>query len=132
MRIYDNGIYRDMTDEELSNVGEQPPIEYDEPTLDERIKNLEDKLAILNTISLLCENWIGDASPYSQVVQINGLTPNSKIDLQPTPLQLAELQDDEITLMIANDNGTATAYALGSKPTKDYEMQVSITEMKIV
>lgn len=84
------------------------------------------------TVTLLAANWVGEVEPYSQVVQISGVTTSSKIDLQPTPVQLVDLQNNEITLMIANDNGTVTAYALGSKPTKDYEMQVSITEMKIV
>lgn len=42
MRIYDNGIYRDMTQEEIDkynkNNQEQPP---NEPTLDEKVKLLE-------------------------------------------------------------------------------------------
>ena len=46
-----------------------------------------------------------------------------------TSEQLLELQDAEITLMIGNDNGVITAYAMNYKPTKDYEMQVLITEV---
>lgn len=42
MRIYDNGIYRDMTQEEIEeynkNNQEQPP---QEPTLEEKVKLLE-------------------------------------------------------------------------------------------
>ena len=42
MRIYDNGIYRDMTQEEIDeynkNNQEQPP---KEPALDEKVKLLE-------------------------------------------------------------------------------------------
>ena len=83
----------------------------------------------LTTVSLLSESWVGANSPFSQTVVINGITSSSKIDLQPTFIQLLELQDAEITLMITNDNGIATAYAMNNKPTKDYEMQVLITEV---
>ena len=83
-------------------------------------------------ISLLAANWTGDASPYTQVVTIDGITSTSKIDIQPTPTQLVELQDEEITLLIANDGGVATAYAINYKPTTDYEMQVLITEVETI
>lgn len=84
----------------------------------------------MTTVSLFADNWVGTNSPYSQVVTINGITANSRIDIQPTIGQLVELQDAEITLMMSNDNGVTTAYALGTKPTTDYTMQVSITEME--
>ena len=60
---------------------------------------------------------------------MNGITANSKIDLQPTAVQIVELQDSEITLMLQNDDGVVTAWAIGNKPTKDYTMQVLITEV---
>lgn len=81
------------------------------------------------TISLLAANWVGDANPYSQVVTINGVTANSKIDLQPTAVQIVELQDAEITLMLQNDDGVVTAWAIGNKPETDYTMQALITEV---
>ena len=90
---------------------------------------LANKPLKMTTVSLLSENWVGGNSPFSQTVVINGITSSSKIDLQPTFTQLLELQDAEITLMITNDNGIATAYAMNNKPTKDYEMQVLITEV---
>ena len=89
---------------------------------------LANKPLKMTTVSLLSESWVGANSPFSQTVVINGITSSSKIDLQPTFIQLLELQDAEITLMITNDNGIATAYAMNNKPTKDYEMQVLITE----
>lgn len=81
------------------------------------------------TISLSATNWMGDASPYSQIVSIDGATANSKIDLQPTAEQIVELQDLEITLMAINDDGVVTVYAINGKPTTDYTIQVTITEM---
>lgn len=90
---------------------------------------LANKPLKMATVSLPSENWAGANSPFSQTVTVNGITSNSKIDLQPTPAQLLELQDAEITLMIANENGVITVYTLNNKPTKDYEMQVLITEV---
>lgn len=92
----------------------------------ESLQSIKPKSA---TITLLAADWVGDIAPYSQVITIDGITANSKIDLQPTALQLAELQDAEITLMIVNDNSVTTAYAINNKPIKDYEMQVLITEV---
>lgn len=82
------------------------------------------------TITLAVADWTGDASPYSQTVTVDGITAMSKIDLQPTPEQLLELQESAVTLMIVNNNGTATAYAIGFKPTKDYTMKILITETR--
>lgn len=83
----------------------------------------------MTTVNLFADDWVGVNSPFSQMVTINGITANSRIDLQPTLEQLIDLQDEKITLMISNDNGVVTAYALNYKPTADYEMQVSITEI---
>lgn len=81
------------------------------------------------SINLLAANWVGETQPYSQGINISVVTANSKIDLQPTAAQIVELQDAEITLMVENNNGVLTCYALGNKPTSDYIMQALITEV---
>ena len=86
----------------------------------------------LSTITLLATDWVGEVSPYSQVVNISGVTSTSKIDLQPTAAQLVELQDAEITLIAENNNRVITIYALNNEPTKDYTMQVLITEVQSI
>lgn len=83
----------------------------------------------MTTITLEANAWTGSSNPWSQVVSINGVTVNSKIDLQPTAVQIVELQNADIMLMIENNGGTTTAYAIGGKPTVDYTMQVLITEV---
>ena len=90
---------------------------------------LANKPIKMTTINLFATDWIGTVNSYSQTVTMNGVTTNSKIDLLPTPEQLSELQDAEITLMIVNENGVITAYSINNKPTKDYEMQALITEV---
>ena len=84
----------------------------------------------MTTINLFATDQAGTNSPFNQTVSITDITYNSKIDLQPTPEQIVELQDADIILMISNNNSIATAYAFGTKPTKDYEMQVLITEVQ--
>ena len=81
------------------------------------------------TVTLSSSAWTGSSNPWKQVIAMNGVTANSKIDLQPTATQIVELQNDDIMLMIENNNGTTTAYAIGGKPTKNYTMQALITEV---
>ena len=81
------------------------------------------------TVTLSASGWSGSSNPWSQVVNINGVTANSKVDLQPTASQIVELQNADIMLMVENDNGTTTVYAIGGKPTKAYTMQALITEV---
>ena len=86
----------------------------------------------LTSITMPAANWSGAKNPYSQVVSCNGVNVNSKLDLQPTPLQIVALQDAEISLMLTNTNGTVTAWAIGDKPTVDFTMDVLITEVTVV
>ena len=84
------------------------------------------------TVTLPASGWTGSANPYKQVVAVNGVTANSKIDLQPTAQQIVSLQNEDIALMAENNAGTVTFYALGGKPTSNYTMQVLITEVAFV
>ena len=84
------------------------------------------------TVTLPASGWTGSANPYSQVVTVNGVTVNSKLDLQPTAQQIVSLQNEDIALMAENNAGTVTFYALGGKPTTDYTMQVLLTEVAYV
>lgn len=72
------------------------------------------------SVELFTANWVGEDSPYSQVVEIPDITANSKVDLQTNPIQLTYLQDEEISLVAVNDAGVITVYAIGYKPTVDF------------
>lgn len=82
-----------------------------------------------STVTLSSSKWTGSSNPWSQVVTVDGATVNSKIDLQPTATQIVELQNADIMLLLENDYGTITAWAIGGKPTKNYTMDVLITEV---
>lgn len=84
------------------------------------------------TVTLPSSGWTGSASPYSQVVSVNSVTSNSKIDLQPTAQQIVNLQNEDIALMAENNDGVVTFYALGGKPSTNYTMQVLLTEVAYV
>lgn len=84
------------------------------------------------TISLPANAWSGNKEPYSQIVEIATATTSSKIDLQPSAQQIVDLQNSETSLMIGNDGGVLTCYAIGNKPTVDYTMQVLIQEVAYV
>ena len=83
-------------------------------------------------ISLPANAWTGNSEPYSQVVNIATVTTSSKIDLQPSAQQIVDLQNAETSLMIGNDGGVVTCYAIGNKPTVNYTMQVLIQEVAYI
>lgn len=87
--------------------------------------------AKVKTVTLLAANWIGDTSPYSQVVSIEGTTVNSKVDLNPTVEQLAIFHQKELAFVTENEDGVITVYAIGEKPQNDYTMPVTITEVLV-
>lgn len=86
----------------------------------------------LTTVTLLADSWTGNAEPYSQVVSCKGVNVNSKVDLQPTPVQITELQDAEISLMATNSNGIVTVHSFGDKPSTDMQIQVLITDVEVI
>lgn len=82
-------------------------------------------------ITLLASAWVGEDSPYSQVVTIDKATKNSKVDLQPSVEQLAIFHNKDLAFVTENENGVITVFAIGDKPTNDYTMQATITEVTV-
>ncbi len=97
--------------------------------VDSVIKNLYP--AKIGTVTLLADKWIGNASPYSQIVEVEGATENSQVDLTPSAEQLAIFHGKDLAFVTENEDGVVTVYAIGQKPENDYSIQVTITEVKI-
>lgn len=83
----------------------------------------------LAEIPLPAASWVGTASPYHQVVAIQGITPTSKVDLQPSVEQLAIFHQKDLAFVTENEDGVVTVYAIGDKPLADYTIQATITEV---
>lgn len=87
--------------------------------------------ARIGYISLLANAWVGDSSPYSQVVAVEGVTENSQVDLTPSVEQLAIFHNKDLAFVTENEDGVVTVYAIGQKPENDYSIQVTITEVTV-
>ena len=131
MRIYDNGTYRDETAEEQA---------LRESIVGEHVVSIHERVAILeenrfakniNSVTLLSDNWVGETSPYSQVVDIVGITPHSKVDLQPSADQLTVFHEKDLTFVTENEDGVVTVFCIGQKPINDYIIQAVITEVVV-
>ena len=80
-------------------------------------------------VTLLASKWVGEGNKYSQVVEIDGVTQNSQVDLTPSVEQLSIFYEKDLTFVTENEDGVVTVYAIGQKPTNDYTIQVTITEV---
>ena len=95
-------------------------------TLIEQVTNGQRQI-IVDTVSL-GTSWTG-TGPYTQVVTIDGIESDSKIDIQPDADVINKLMESGTTaLYIVNDSGVATAVALGAAPNVALEIQCTITK----
>ena len=104
---------------------------YTEEDIAELLSLLKGGTSYISHIDLLAANWAGNASPYSQVVAIAGVTEYSKIDLNPSIEQLAVFHQKDIAFVAENEDGVVTVYCIGQKPTANYTMQITITEVGV-
>ena len=120
---YDNGIPRLKIGNGVSTFAELEYISVDSFILPKPV-----------SVTLYANKWEpceGVDFRWHQVVTVtNGkITPNSKVDLQPTPDDLVEFHDLDLAFVTENDNGVVTVFCVGQKPTKDYIIPATITEV---
>lgn len=87
--------------------------------------------ATIGVAELLADKWVGSGNLYSQIVTIDGVTENSQVDLTPSVEQLVVFYEKDLTFVTENEDGIVTVYAIGQKPTNDYMIQVTITEVSV-
>lgn len=85
--------------------------------------------AEIGEVTLLASGWNTDGILHSQVVNIEGVTARSQVDLTPSVEQLVIFYEKDLTFVTENDDGVVTVFAIGQKPTNDYTIQVTITEV---
>ena len=124
IKAWIDGAIQDIEVEDIASAANELGIE-------ERLFILEKNQSpkVISSVTLLSANWVGSASPYTQVVNIDGVTPYSKIDIQPSTEQLAIFHEKEITLVAENEDGVVTISCIGQKPMNDYTIQVTMTEV---
>ena len=83
----------------------------------------------LTEVTLLASGWKGGESPYYQVVDVEGVSVNSMVNLQPSVEQLEIFHDKDIAFTTENDGGVVTVFAIGDKPTNDYTIQATLVEV---
>lgn len=79
------------------------------------------------------ENGTIVVNRYYQPVTVNNaiITPNSKVDLQPSPEQLAIFHEKDITFTAVNRGGNVRVCIVGQQPTQEYTIQATVTEVSI-
>ena len=87
------------------------------------------KVAKVSEVTLYAANWEGSNGLYSQIVAVEGVTERSQVDLTPNVDQLVIFHDKDLTFVTENEDGVVTVYAIGQKPTSDYTIQVTLTEV---
>lgn len=101
-------------------------------TIDQLVRMVAAQVNRMTSVTLLASEWQGEASPYTQVVNISGATENSKINLNPTVEQLNIFYNKDITFVAGNNKGVITVYCIGQKPMNDYTIQALITEVTVI
>ena len=84
-------------------------------------------------VDLLAANWQVDEATgtHCQIVEIDGVTEYSQVDLTPSIEQLMIFYEKDLGFVTENEDGVVTVYAIGQKPENDYVMQATITEVDI-
>ena len=83
-----------------------------------------------SSVTLLASAWMGSGDAYYQVVELPDVTPNTKVDLQPTSEQLAEFHNKVLAFVAENEGGVVTVYAIGDRPAGDHTIQTTLTEVE--
>ena len=127
-------------------VGDNPPEEADVwvdtngssvkyYTAEEIDRLLGKFIQISASITLYADRWEKGASEtmwkQEVVVENATVTEYSKIDLQPTPEQLAIFHEKDIAFVTENEDTKVTVFCIGQKPTNDYTIQATVSEVEI-
>ena len=119
--VYDNGIPRLKIGDGLTPYDALPYLSIDSFILPQP-----------SSVTLKAANWtkVADNRWYQVVtVQNATITPNSKVDLQPSAEQLAIFYEKDLTFVTENDDGVISVFCIGQAPTNDYTIQTTIMEV---
>lgn len=88
----------------------------------------------ITSVTLTAAAWKEDSATGAWVQQLTipNITANSKIDINLTVQQLNIFHQKDITFVVANEDKVVKMYCIGQKPTANYTVQLTITEVKVV
>lgn len=95
--------------------------------------------ATIGLVDLIADKWVSNGNSenlHSQEVTIYGVPENfnfkkCQVDLTPSVEQLLVFYEKDLTFVTENEDGNVTVYAIGQRPTNDYTVQVTITEVSV-
>lgn len=131
---WNTGIYKDVVIIESINNGEGAITNNVDALIAYRNTIIEEVSAGITNgrigyANILANRWVGSGDTYSQVVEIEGVTENTQVDLTPSVTQLAIFHEKDLAFVTANTGGTVMVYAVGEKPKNDYTIQVTMKEV---
>lgn len=88
----------------------------------------------LTTITAPSANWKGATSPYSQVVDVEGISVNTAVYIALSAEQIQNFLQEgkEIAFTAENEDGIVTLYAVGDHPGVDLMFQATLLEVTMV
>ena len=118
---YDNGIPRLKIGDGINEFSQLPYMSVDSFIL-----------PTPTSVTLYADRWIQDTDKrWYQVVTVSNavITPNSKVDLQPSPEQLTVFHEKDLAFVAENEDGVVSVYCIGQVPQNDYIIQSTVTEV---
>lgn len=118
---YDNGIPRIKIGDGIHTFAELEYMSVDSFILPKPI-----------SVTIYPDKWIQAADDrWYQVVTVDNakITPNSKIDLQPSPEQLCIFHNKDLAFVTENEDGVVSVFCVGQVPTNEYTIQATVTEI---
>lgn len=84
------------------------------------------------SVTIYADQWEQASDDrYYQVVSVDNaiITPNSKVDLQPSSEQLCIFHEKDLAFVTENEDGVVSVFCVGQVPTNDYTIQAIVTEV---
>ena len=120
---YDNGIPRLKIGDGVSEFSQLEYMSVDSFILPKPI-----------SVTLYTDKWVQATDDrWYQVVTVDNatITPNSKVDLQPSAEQLDIFHEKDLAFVSENEDGVVSIYCIGQVPTNDYTIQATVTEIVV-
>lgn len=120
---YDHGIPRLKIGDGINEFSQLPYMSIDSFILPTPI-----------SVTLYADKWEQATDKrYFQTVTVNNtiITPNSKVDLQPSAEQLTIFHEKDLAFVTENEDGVVSVYCVGQVPQNDYTIQATVMEVAI-